>query len=92
MDSKQATMIFRVEEGLKKAFENMARDLDLTASQLMRQMMRGAISQHRSQTAQRTLPLETPAPKEAQAPAPKKPKKGQKLAAAGNATFRRKEQ
>lgn len=95
MDSKQATMIFRVEEGLKADFETMAKDLDLTASQLLRQMMRGAVAQHRQQTAQKSLRLEEPKrnpPATPPATATKKPKKGQKLAAAGNAAFRRKEQ
>jgi len=91
MDSKQATMIFRLDEDLKTSFENIAKDLDLSASQLMRQMMRGAVDQHRRQTAQQTLKLAEPTPAQSKtqpATATKKPKKGQKLAASKPANWK----
>ena len=91
MDSKQATMIFRVELDLKTDFETMAKDLDLNASQLLRQMMRGAVAQHKKQTAQQTLRLEEPKhnlPATPPATATKKPKKGQKMAASKPANWR----
>jgi len=83
--AETTTMIFRVEPELKSSFEAMAKDLDLTASQLMRQMMRGAVEQHGRQTAQKQLPLPTPAPT---SPTQKKPKKGQRLASAKPANWK----
>lgn len=85
--AETTTMIFRVEPELKASFEAMAKDLDLTASQLMRQMMRGAVEQHGRQTAQKQLPLPTPAPTQTNAQQ-KKPKKGQRLASAKPANWR----
>jgi hypothetical protein len=76
-DKTTTTMIFRVDPDLKKAFEQTAKDLDLTASQLLRKMIRNAVEQHMKANAQRTLAL---APIPTPQPAPTKPAKGQKMA------------
>lgn len=91
MSDDNTTMIFRIDRQLKAAFEDMAASMDLTASQLMRQMIRGSLDQHRRATAQRQLPLaerNLPATPPATAKASSKPKKGQKLAAAKPANWR----
>lgn len=55
MDDAKTSMIFRIEPELKKAFERVAREKDLTASQLLRSFVRETISQHASRTAQKDL-------------------------------------
>lgn len=51
------TMIFRIEPDLKKAFDQLAADLDLTSSQMMRRMIRNAVEQHMKANAQQSLAL-----------------------------------
>lgn len=95
MTEPKTMMIFRLEPELKAAFEKMSTDLDLTASQLMRRLMRNAVQQHTKESAQQRLPLaprmpaEPPERKAETPPAPKKPKKGQRLAAAKPANWKR---
>lgn len=90
--SEQATMIFRIDADLKRAFDMAAKDLDRTASQMLRDYVRAVVAEHAKTHAQRTLELspppiikkETPEAREQKA----KAKKGQKLAAAKPANWR----
>lgn len=55
MSDTKTSMIFRIEPDLKKAFERVAEDKDLTASQLLRSFVRETVTQHASRTAQKDL-------------------------------------
>jgi hypothetical protein len=70
MADTTTSMIFRIEPELKKAFERTAADLDLTASQLLRRLVRDTVEHHAQKHAQRVLNLTPASPP---APAPKKP-------------------
>ena len=85
-DKTTTSMIFRIEPELKRAFERTAADLDLTASQLLRRLVKNAVENHAAKHAQRVLDL-PPAPPPT--PAPKKPAKGQKMASMKPNNWRR---
>lgn len=46
MDEITVSMIFRIEKNLKTAFERVAKDRDLTASQMLRSFVRNAVESH----------------------------------------------
>lgn len=46
---------FRVDEGLKKAFERVAAEADMTSSQLLRAFMRETVESYMKQNAQQSL-------------------------------------
>lgn len=77
MSEESAMITIRLEKNLKTAFEKVAKELDLTSSQMLRQYIRKVIQQHHAANAQGALELE---PTPAHQPAPKKPAKGQKMA------------
>lgn len=69
------TMIFRIEPHLKKAFEQSAKERDLTASQLLRAFIRHEVEKYRQRHAQGALDLSpTPRPQ----PSEEKPAKARK--------------
>ena len=55
MDEATVSMIFRIEKGLKNAFERVAKEKDLTSSQMLRAYVRSAIEEHIKQNAQKDL-------------------------------------
>jgi len=77
MEEKTAIITLRIDPMLKSGFERVAKELDLTTSQMLRQYIRKIIEQHAKANAQGTLEL-SPAP--TLKPAEKKPAKGQKMA------------
>lgn len=50
---------FRVDNDLKKAFEMIAKEKDLTSSQMLRAFMREAVAEYMKENKQRSL-LDTP--------------------------------
>jgi hypothetical protein len=76
MEESTVSVVFRIDQDLKKAFERVAKDKDQTVSQMLRAYIRYAVESHAEKTAQKDLfrPSETPkAPK-----APKTPAKPEK--------------
>lgn len=63
MNDKQETMIFRVDADLKKLFAEMCREMDSTPSQLMRKMIKGAVTSWMKENSQGTLMLYGDPPK-----------------------------
>lgn len=63
MENKQETMIFRIDADLKKAFTEMCREMDSTPSQLMRKMIKGAVTNWMKENSQGTLMLFSDPPK-----------------------------
>lgn len=86
MEERTALITLRIEPSTKAAFERMAREIDQTPSQLLRNAVRDMLNQYARQHAQRDLDL---APKPPPQPAPKKPAKGQKMASMKPANWRR---
>lgn len=81
MGNTDKTMVFRIENDLKTAFERVAKDLDLTASQMLRSFIREAVEAHASKNSQKDLfrpSEEIKAPKASQKT--KKPPTGSKQA------------
>lgn len=89
MEENNATIIFRVDSDLKKAFELACKRMDKTVSQLLRAVVRDVVSMDLQKNGQQNLEL---APrKTSETPdieiigsnmgggTPKKPKKGQRL-------------
>ena len=68
MDNTTTSMIFRIETDLKKAFEQVAGNLDLTASQMLRAYVRYEVEKYAAK-AQGDLfkakPAPTPTPQNA---------------------------
>lgn len=88
--TETTSIIFRIDAELKKAFEEAAKDRDRTASQLLRDYVRHFVDDHHKRNAQKALKLDTrPTLLPASPPANRKPKKGQKLAAAKPGNWRR---
>lgn len=86
MDDKTALISLRIDPLLKTAFERVAKDLDLTPSQILRQHIRRLVEQHAAAHAQGALALEPiPTPQ----PTAKKPAKGQKMASVKPANWRK---
>ena len=52
MEEAKTSMIFRIEPHLKKAFEKVAADHDLTASQMLRSFVRNSVEEHGRRNAQ----------------------------------------
>ena len=77
MEDRSAIITLRIEPGLKKAFEQLTASMDRTPSQMLRGYIRHAVQQYAEEHAQGELELPT-----SPTPAPKKPKKGQRLATA----------
>lgn len=86
-------MIFRIDSDLKKAFELAAKSIDRTASQMLRDYIRHVVDGYAKSTAQQELPLaptkQTPTTTQTTTATTPKPKKGQKLAAAKPANWKR---
>lgn len=89
--AETTSMIFRIDPDLKKAFETAAKEMDRNASQLLRDYVRAYVQQHMARNAQKTLALPMPRPPETPPTetAPKKVKKGQRLANAKPANWKR---
>lgn len=86
MEERTALITLRIEPSTKAAFERMARTIDQTPSQLLRNAIRDMLEQYARHHAQRDLELK-PAP--TPSPPPKKPAKGQKMASMKPANWRR---
>lgn len=52
---KESLISFRVDEDLKKAFEKIAKEQDITSSQLLRMFMRDTIENYMKQNRQGDL-------------------------------------
>lgn len=89
MEENNATIIFRVDADLKKAFELACKRMDKTASQILRAVVRDVVSMDLKKNGQQSLDLapkkaaETPAIEIIEsslgASTARKPKKGQRL-------------
>lgn len=77
MEDRTALIALRIEPSIKTAFERMAKEIDRTPSQLLRDAIRDMLHQYTRKHAQRDLEL---TPKPPPQPATKKPAKGQKMA------------
>lgn len=86
MSQDTSVLTLRIDSNLKKAFDQLCKDIDQTPSQMVRAFIRNAVQEHAKATAQPTLPTIEPAPQ--QTNSPKAPKKGNKLAAASMARAR----
>ena len=69
MEEKTVSVVFRIDQDLKIAFDRVAKDKDQTVSQLLRAYIRYAVESHAEKTAQKDLFRPSDAPK-----APKVPK------------------
>lgn len=87
----ESVMTFRIDTESKIAFEIIAKELDLTPSQMLRRYIRTIVEQHAIETA-------PPPPQTTKEPTPqhpqqvqtaKKPKKGQRMALAKPANWRK---
>lgn len=67
MEPRDATIVFRIEESIKKEFDRIAAELDITPSQLLRRHVKDLIEDYNRRNSQKTL-FETKEP-----PKPKKP-------------------
>jgi hypothetical protein len=83
MSAQSATVIFRVEPELKKAFEEIAKEQSHTTSILLRKFMNHYVTKYRQERTETTIgSIKTKAPVSTTSAPPKtqqKPKKGQKL-------------
>lgn len=86
MAEETAIITLRIDPMLKKAFERVAKELDLTPSQILRQHVRVLVEQHAAANAQGALEL---APIPTPQPTIKKPAKGQKMASVKPANWRK---
>jgi hypothetical protein len=86
MEERTALLNVRIEPTVKAAFERMAKEIDRTPSQLLRDAVRDMLHQYARKHAQRDLDL---TPKPPPQPAPKKPAKGQKMASMKPANWRK---
>lgn len=82
MEERTALINVRIEPSLKAAFEQMAKAMDRTPSQLVRDSIRRIVQQYAAAHAQGALDL---APTPSHTTAPKKPAKGQKMASLAQA-------
>lgn len=84
MSEKTVSVVFRVDEDLKNAFERTAKKRDITVSQLLRGYMRHFVEKYAQEDAQGDL-LEPATPSEAQKPnrTPSKKKNAPKPAGSG---------
>jgi hypothetical protein len=63
MKEEKTSMIFRIDPDLKKAFERVAENMDMTASQLLRGFVRDTVAQNAAKNAQSDLFKPPAAPK-----------------------------
>lgn len=65
MEEGSSLITFRIEKDLKNAIEMVAKDLDLTVSQMLRQHIRYVVEKHAKENAQKPLfkPVEPTKPK-----------------------------
>lgn len=82
MEERTAVITLRIEPSLKAAFEHMLKKLDRTPSQALRGFIRDLVHQEAEKNNQGELELPI------ERPSQPKPKKGQKMAAAGKARLR----
>jgi hypothetical protein len=82
MEERTALITLRIEPSLKAAFEHLLKKQDQTTSQALRGFIRAVVKQDAEENDQGELELPIASP-----PQPK-PKKGQRLAAAGKARLR----
>lgn len=82
MEERTAVITLRIEPSLKAAFEHMLKKMDKTPSQELRGFIRAVVKQDAEKNNQGELELPLSSPSQP------KPKKGQKLAAAGKARLK----
>lgn len=65
MAEETVPLVIRIDKDLKKAFELVAEDQDLTVSQMIRHHIRYVVEKHAKENAQKPLfkPVEPPKPK-----------------------------
>jgi hypothetical protein len=96
MEDRTAVVTLRIEPSIKAAFDHIAKKLDQTPSQMLRAYIRYEVERHARENAQGSLNLAPSQPKQTEEKpepqpvtvTPKKPKKGQRLAAASMRALR----
>lgn len=91
MPDNKTNIIFRIERELKDEFEKIAQATERTISQYLRAFIKDQVRKHRESTANAPESIKQPkaAPHTTQTEKIEpRPKKGQKLAAAGKAKLR----
>ena len=73
MDNTETSVIFRIEKSLKTAFERVAKDKDLTVSQMLRAYIRLEIEEHGKAHSQKDLFKTEPTKKQTNKKTSKKP-------------------
>lgn len=55
METKTATIVFRIDEDIKKQFDRIAIELDITPSQMLRHYVKDIVEDYNSKHAQQPL-------------------------------------